>query len=308
MKKPLKDVSASVRQRLLNQARETGRPFDELLQYYSMERFLYRLAQSDYRDKFVLKGALMFIVWKAPRSRATRDIDFLGRGENSIERLVQVVKDVCRIAAPPDGMIFDADTVTGVRIKEDTDYEGVRVTFKGHLGQARTAMQIDVGFGDAVNPKPQTIDYPVILDMPAPRLKGYPRETVVAEKFQAMVQLGLINTRMKDYYDLWLLARQFDFEGTSLGAALRGTFARRKTDLALDPVALSGSFASDSQKKAQWTAFRGRTRLEHIPEDIGEVIAALKDFLLPITTACIGGNPAGLVWKAPGPWRDMGSL
>lgn len=308
MKKPLKDVAASVRQRLLNQAKETGRPFDELLQYYSMERFLYRLAQSDYRDKFVLKGALMFIVWKAPRSRATRDIDFLGRGESSIERLVQVVQDVCRIAVAPDGMIFDAAAVTGVRIKEDTDYEGVRVTFKGHLGQARTAMQIDVGFGDAVNPKPETIEYPVILDMPAPQLKGYPRETVVAEKFQAMVHLGLINTRMKDYYDLWLLARQFDFDGKSLGGALEGTFARRKTDLTLEPVALSDSFASDSQKKAQWAAFRGRTRLEHVPEDIGEVIAALKDFLLPITNACIGGNLASLIWKAPGPWRDIGSI
>lgn len=307
MKKPLKDVSASVRQRLLNQARETGRPFDELLQYYSMERFLYRLAQSDYRDKFVLKGALMFIVWKAPRSRATRDIDFLGRGESSIERLVQVVSDVCRIAVAPDGMIFDADTVTGVRIKEDTDYEGVRVTFKGYLGQARTAMQIDVGFGDAVNPKPQTIDYPVLLDMPAPRLKGYPRETVVAEKFQAMVQLGLINTRMKDYYDLWLLARQFNFDGGSLGVALKGTFARRKTNLILEPVALSGTFASDNQKKAQWAAFRGRTRLENIPEELGEVIAALKGFLLPITTACIDGDPAALNWTAPGPWRQVAS-
>lgn len=307
MKKPLKDVSASVRQRLLNQARETGRPFDELLQYYSMERFLYRLAQSDHQDKFVLKGALMFIVWKTPRSRATRDIDFLGRRENSIERLVQVVQDVCRIAVAPDGMIFDADTATGVRIKEDTDYEGVRVTFKGHLGQARTAMQIDVGFGDAVNPKPQTIDYPVMLDMPAPRLKGYPRETVVAEKFQAMVQLGLINTRMKDYYDLWLLARQFNFDGRSLGAALKGTFARRKTTLTVEPVALSVAFASDGQKKAQWTAFRGRTRLENVPEDIGEVIAALKEFLLPVATACIGGDPAGLSWKAPGPWRPAAS-
>ena len=238
----IKNVAASVRQRLLNRAKETNRPFDELLQYYAMERFLYRLSISKHCDKFVLKGALMFVVWEGPRSRATRDIDLAGRTKNSIENLVAIVKEVCGVDAEPDGMEFQPSNVIGERIKEDADYEGVRIRFIGHLGQARAAIQIDIGFGDMITPDPIDIDYPVLLDMPAPKLKGYPRETVVAEKFQAMVFLGMINTRMKDFHDIWLLAHQFDFDGKLLGAAVKETFAHRKTELTLEPVVFSCVF------------------------------------------------------------------
>src|SRR5262249_51496662 len=178
-----------------------------------MERFLYRLSTTRHRARFVLKGALMLHVWEAPLARATKDIDFLGRLDNSLDNLEGVVREVCTADVEPDGMMFDAATVEIERIKEDADYLGVRVRFVGLLGKARVAMQIDVGFGDVVTPGAQDITYPTLLDFPAPALSGYPRETVIAEKFQAMVYLRTLNSRMKDFYDVWLLARKFAFDG-----------------------------------------------------------------------------------------------
>lgn len=302
MKKELKDMSASVRQRLLNRARETGRPFDELLQYFAMERFLYRLSGSRHRDKVVLKGALMFVVWKAPRSRATRDIDLLGRMPNAVEKLEAMVREVCDTEVVPDGIVFLPASVKGDRIKKDADYEGVRIRFIGKVGQARVAMQIDCGFGDTVTPSPAEADYPTILDMPAPKLKCYPRETVVAEKFEAMVQLGMLNSRLKDYYDIWLLAKQFDFSGEALRAAIVGTFANRKMQIIPEPTGLSDEFACNPDKKTQWAAFIRRARLEHAPREFNEVVAVLREFLLPVARAAAGGRSPGR-WTAPGPWR-----
>lgn len=302
MKKPIKNVATSARQRLLNLARESSRPFDELLQYFAMERFLYRLSRSKYKDKVVLKGALMFVVWKAPRSRATRDIDLLGRINNTMENLLTMVKEICHIKVEPDGMSFLADSVKGERIKEDADYEGVRVRFIGKLGQARAAMQIDFGFGDTVSPKPTEIDYPTFLDMPAPRLRGYPRETVVAEKFEAMTKLGMLNSRMKDFYDIWLLSEQFDFDGKALGKAIKKTFDNRKTELAANPVALSNEFTKDAGKIAQWRAFVRRTRIETAPKEVKDVVEVLRRFLPPIAAAVTQGKAGGMKWKAPGPW------
>lgn len=299
----IKNVAASVRQRLLNLAKETNRPFDELLQYYAMERFLYRLSRSEHRDKFVLKGALMFVVWEGPRSRATRDIDLAGKTKNSIENLVAIVKDVCGVDAEPDGMEFRPSNVAGDRIKEDADYEGVRVRFIGHLGQARAAMQIDIGFGDMITPEPVAISYPVLLDMPAPKLKGYPRETVVAEKFQAMVFLGMINTRMKDFHDVWLLAHQFDFDGKLLGEAVKETFAHRNTELTLKPVVFTEAFWNDYQKNVQWRAFLDKARIADVPRDLKEIAATLKSLLLPVVESCLSSTPLKSTWRAPGPWR-----
>lgn len=204
--KNVSNLAASVQARLQNQARATKRPFQELLQYYAMERFLYRLSMTPHRARFLLKGALMLHVWDAPLARATKDLDFLGRLDNSLENLERVVREVCTADVEPDGMVFDPTTVKTERIKEDADYEGVRVRFVGLLGKARVAMQIDVGFGDVVTPGAVDITYPALLDFPAPSLSGYPRETVVAEKFQAMVYLRTLNSRMKDFYDVWLLA------------------------------------------------------------------------------------------------------
>ena len=208
-----KNVAASVHQRLLNVSRETGRPFNETLQYFAMERLLYRLSCSPHKDSFVLKGALLFRVWDVPDSRATRDVDFLAFLGNSPRNLAAVFREVCTIESD-DGVVFDPDSIDARTIKEVADYEGVRVRFRGLLGKARITMQIDIGFGDKVHPGVVRADYPVILDLPAPAMRMYPPETVVAEKVEAMVHLGSLNSRMKDFYDVWRLSQQFEFDDT----------------------------------------------------------------------------------------------
>jgi nucleotidyltransferase AbiEii toxin of type IV toxin-antitoxin system len=254
--KSVSNLAASVQARLQNRARASKRPFQELLQYYAMERFLYRLSQTPHRARFVLKGALILHVWDAPLARATKDIDFLGRLDNALENLERVIREVCAADVDPDGMVFDPATVKTERIKEDADYEGVRVRFVGLLGKARVAMQLDVGFGDVVTPGAQDITYPVLLDFPAPALAGYPRETVVAEKFQAMVYLRTLNSRMKDFYDVWLLASQFAFDGAVLAQAIAATFANRETAIDVAPIAFTPDFTEQVSTLAQWTAFR----------------------------------------------------
>ncbi|MBI2387043.1 MAG: nucleotidyl transferase AbiEii/AbiGii toxin family protein [Elusimicrobia bacterium] len=266
-----------------------------------MERFLYRLSRSEYKDRLVLKGALMFVAWGTPRSRATKDIDLLARTENSIANLVKVIQDICRIEIETDGIVFDPALVKGEKIKEDVDYEGVRLLFQGKLEQARIHMQIDVGFGDSVTPAPAAIDYPVILDLPAPKLKGYPPETVVAEKFEAMVKLGMINTRMKDFYDLWLLSRQFDFDGETLAEAIRTTFAHRGTTLTPTPTAFTSAF--HEEKQPQWRAFLSRTGLTGAPESLKETIAPIKEFLIPIAEAGMVDRKFSMRWATLGPWK-----
>jgi hypothetical protein len=235
----------------MNAAKASGRPFQEVLEYYAMERFLYRLARSGHAGRFILKGALLFRAWGGAATRPTRDIDLLGRVENTVEAVVPIFGEVCGIAVETDGMVFDSATIAGTVIKEDADYSGVRVTFLGTLQNARVAMQIDIGFADVVTPGPVPTAYPVILEFPAPRLSGYPRETVVAEKFEAMVKLGALNSRMKDFYDLLVLARRFDFDGFTLATAVSRTFANRKTTVVPDPLALTPAFAAVPGKEAQ---------------------------------------------------------
>jgi hypothetical protein len=200
-----KDLPASVRQRLTGKAKVTNRPFQELLQYFAMERFLYRLASSPHAGKFILKGALMFTAWGGPPSRPTKDIDLLARMDNAVEPIVALMREVCSQAVEPDGLVFDVESVAAEAIQEDADYSGMRVTFLVTLQNARVSMQIDMGFGDIVTPAATMTTYPVLLDLAAPQLLGYPRETVVSEKFEAMTKLGLLNSRMKDFYDLWIL-------------------------------------------------------------------------------------------------------
>jgi hypothetical protein len=298
----VKNLEASVHGRLQNHARATKRPFQELLQYYAMERFLYRLSKTPHRARFVLKGALMLHVWNAPLARATKDLDFLGRLDNSLENLERVVRGVCAADVEPDGMVFDPATVKTERIKEDADYEGVRVRFVGLLGRARVAMQIDVGFGDAVTPGAETITYPVLLDFPAPELSGYPRETVVAEKFQAMVYLRTLNSRMKDFYDVWLLASQFAFDGALLAKAVAATFANRETAVDVAPIAFTPEFTEQVSTLAQWTAFRNKLPNTECPEKLSEVVTFLTEFLLPVARACESGESFGRRWMPGGPW------
>lgn len=302
MTRPLRDVAASVRQRLQNVAKATGRPFQEVLDYYAMERFLYRLARSPHADRFVLKGALLFRAWGGASSRPTRDIDLLARMENTVGAVVPVFKEMCELAVEPDGMVFDPASVAGVVIKEDADYPGVRVRFLGTLQNARVAMQADLGFSDVITPGPVPLDYPVLLELPAPRLSGYTPETVVAEKFEAMVKLDLLNSRMKDFYDLWVLARRFDFDGTTLAAAVARTFENRKTAVAPRPTGLTPAFAADPGKRAQWAGFIRKARLGDAPAHLAEVTAVLATFLGPPAAAVSAGEQFRGTWRAPGPW------
>ena len=299
----VKNLAASVHARLQNHARLTKRPFQELLQYYAMERFLYRLSHSAYRAQFTLKGALMLYVWDAPLARATKDLDFLGRLDNSPENLAKVIRELCSIAVEPDGMVFDPATVQATRIKEDADYEGVRVRFVGLLGKARVAMQIDVGFGDVVTPSAQPIIYPALLDFPRAELFGYPRETVIAEKFQAMVYLRTVNSRMKDFYDVWLLANSLPFDGQMLTAAIGATFANRQTAIDTTPIAFTPAFTEQPSTLAQWRAFRNRLPGEQSPQTLAEVADVLAVFLLPPARACATDEAFEQHWRPGGPWR-----
>ncbi len=243
-------------------------------------------------------------MWEAPLARATKDVDFLGRLDNSLENLEGVVREVCTANVEPDGMVFEPATVKTERIKEDADYEGVRVRFVGLLGKARVTMQLDVGFGDVVTPGAQDITYPALLDFPAPSLSGYPRETVIAEKFQAMVYLRTLNSRMKDFYDLWLLARKFAFDGALLAKAIAATFANRETTIDVAPIAFTTEFTEQASTLAQWTAFRNRLPNTECPEKLSEVMPFLAEFLLPIARACAAGESFEQRWPPGGPWTS----
>ena len=297
------NIAASVRQRILNKARATERPFAELLQYFAMERFLYRLSKSTYSGNFILKGALMLSVWNAPYTRPTMDIDMLGQMDNDINSIISFAQEVCLQEVEPDGIIFDLDSVTTENIREDGDYGGIRARFKGSLDTARFSMQLDIGFGDVIVPKVDVFNYPVLLHLPQPRLHGYSKESTIAEKFEAMVKLGIINSRMKDFFDVWMLSRQFDFDGIILTAAIKQTFSARGTGLKPEPIPLTNSFAADISKSAQWRGFIRNNRISNVPQDFKEIVSAVASFLMPIAECLAGKRPFKDVWKAPGPWR-----
>lgn len=301
-RRPGVDTAASVRQRLLNIARGNNRPFNEVLQYFAMERFLYRLGKSDHGRKFILKGALMLVVWEAPLARSTKDIDLLGRLNNTIEDVVDAIKAACSQEVIPDGLLFDEKSVAGQRITENADYEGVRVRFRGTLGSARITMQVDVGFGDAIVPGPAEVNYPTLLNLPAPRLLGYSQESATAEKFETMVKLGILNSRMRDFFDIWLLSRQFEFNGQTLSDAIRETFTRRGTEISVSPIALTKAFSDDPGKMMQWRAFVRKSRIPAIPESLGDAVAHIALFLGPMTEALSRKNPFFGNWHPPGPW------
>lgn len=298
--KPTRNVPASIRQRLINRAKRDERPFSELLQYYAMERFLYRLSRSAHADRFILKGALMLRAWRSPEFRPTMDIDMLGKTGNEEAGIVAQIRDVMAVVVEPDGLIFVPDSIQCERITEDADYEGMRVRFRGMLDSARVSMQIDIGFGDIVYPGPEESDLPTMLDFPSPRLLCYSRESAIAEKFEAMVKLGVLNSRMKDFYDIWLLSRQFDFDGAKLAEAIRLTFERRGTLLPADIEAFGKTFID--AKQVQWTAFLKRLRQGRIPASFNEIVSSMETFLLPLASAISQGNPKPTSWNAPGPW------
>ena len=249
------NVAHSIHQRLLNKSREAQRPFGEVLQHFALERFLYRLSQSPYRDRFVLKGALLLRVWQDTEARFTRDIDLLGLTANDLEGVAAIMRDICRQEVTADGLEFDPATVQASRITEAALYEGVRVVVRGHLGSARLRVQVDIGFGDPIVPAPQELSYPTLLDLPPAVLLVYTRESVIAEKLAAMLRLGRDNSRMKDYYDIWLLSKHWDFDGATLTEAIRQACATRSIGILGDPVGLSTEFVLIEGKAAQWQGF-----------------------------------------------------
>jgi len=297
-----KNIPASIRQRLLQESRKQGIDFNLLLTKYALERFLYRLSCSSYHDRFVLKGAMLFPLWGIDTFRPTRDLDLLGFGKSEQEHLVSVFRDICQIEADDDGMSYDSEGVTVTAIRDQLDYGGYRIVINAELAKARIQVQIDIGFGDVVTPQPTIEEYPTLLKLPAPVLRAYPRETVVAEKFQAMVALGIANSRMKDIYDLWFIGTTFQFDGTTLVHALRRTFVRRGTDIPKElPFGLSDGFATDSMKISQWGAFIRRTGVQ-APEELLSVILFLRDFLMPPIAAVAAEHQFREIWSVGGPW------
>ena len=298
----VRNIGASIRDRLLNKARAEKLDFNLLLTKYALERMLYRLSISEQRDQFLLKGALLFDLWFDVPHRPTHDADFLGFGSAEIPHIEDVFRGICRIGFE-DGIVFQPDSVKAAEIRKEANYAGVRVTLMGLLDSARCPVQIDVGFGDAVVPGPEEAHYPVILgEMPEPHLRVYPRYTVVAEKLEALTSLGMLNSRMKDFFDLWILAKHSDFDGSVLSRAVAATFERRRTAIPTGvPIGLSEEFINDAQKDKQWQAFLRKNALDPMP--LATVVADLRDFLSPVL-ASIGANGTyDLSWRAGDGWR-----
>lgn len=276
------NLTASIHQRLLNHAVLLHRPFNEVLQYYAIERFLARLDKSAYRDHFVLKGALAFHVWRAPLSRPTRDMDFLGYTNNSLQNLVAIVQEICVQTVVEDGIRFVPETVVGEFIQEQREYARIRINFLGFLGKAKVHMSMDIGFSDAVTPQPMEDVYPVILDgLAAPRVWTYPPETMVAEKFHAVVSLEMINSRLKDFYDLWFMSEIMNFDFLLLKSAIHNTFLHRHTPIPNSlPAGLTLPFAK--LRQAEWARYLRKTGLENAPESFDIVIQRLAVFFAPL--------------------------
>jgi len=239
-----------------------------------------------------------------PVSRPTMDIDLLGKIDNSLEVIVATMKNVCEMVVELDGMSFNAETVMAARITEDAEYEGVRVRIQGGLGNARVSLQIDIEFGDVIVPGPSKVVYPALLDFPAPELNGYTMESTIAEKFHAMVKLGVLNSRrMKDFYDIWMLSRTFDFRGEMLAEAVEKTFENRNTPIPIKPTVFIPSFVNDQAKKIKWQGFIRKVKLSEVPESFEAVVAAIKVFLEPLVASLAEGRTFRSIWSAPGPWR-----
>ena len=276
-----RNLPASVQARLLSIAKAQGRDYGQVLTRFAMERLLYRLSQSSHAEAFLLKGALLFDLWFDVPLRPTRDIDLLGFGIAELPHVVGVFEDLTRVDTQ-DGVVFLADSIRAMEIRKESNYAGIRVTMEARLGTSRTAIQVDIGYGDAVTPAPETAIYPVLLEeFPAPVLQVYPRYTVVAEKVETIATLGIANSRMKDYFDLWVLHQQAEFEKDLLRAAIVATFARRQRQMPNQlPVGLSDEFSSDPEKQRQWQAFLKKNHLESL--ELSSIVAVLRGWLAPL--------------------------
>ena len=296
------NMAASVHQRLKNHADRTGRYFGEVLLTYGIERFLYRLSMSPSGKRFVLKGGLMLMVWRSAVHRPTKDIDLLGHMSNDPAVVAAAIREACEQSVEDDGIIFDADSMQTAPIAVEKEYEGVRVTLVGRLARAIIRMQVDVGFGDVVVPEAQEVEVPSVLGFPPAHLLAYPRETMVAEKLEAMIRHGETNSRVRDFLDVWLLSRQFEFAGDGLLRAVRATFTTRDTRLDDDPACFTTSFAEDQSRQIMWATFLRRSQIEGAPATFAEVVQGVETFVRPLLGALGSGGDMDLRWGPPGPW------
>lgn len=302
-------LARSVQTRLVHHAHAFDLDPNLVLSRYATERLLYRLGRSEHADRFVLKGALLLLVWLGEGTRPTRDADLLGFGELDAQALRRTFEAICELSVEPDGLTFDTASIRIAPIRREDAYGGQRVTLTAYLGRARLRVQVDVGIGDDVVPAPEWIAYPSLLDLPAPRLRAYRPETAVAEKVHAMVVLGSRNSRMRDFFDLHALSSRVSFDGETLSRALEATFTHRGTAFPNEtPIALTPAFAALEGKRAQWTGFLRRSRLDEAAE-LAEIIERNAAFIAPVLTALAHSMPFSSTWPPGGPWdtRDMGA-
>ncbi len=299
-----RDIAHSIFQKLKNYAKAQNADFNLVLFRYGLERFLYRLCKSDYSDKFILKGANLFVAWQGQNFRVTRDADFLYYGQANTEYLVSTLETICGIDfRENDGIVFLQESVKAETIRDTQEYGGTRITLTGMLSQAKIPLQIDIGIGDIITPGPDIINFPTILDLPAPTLKAYPRYTVVAEKFEAIVSLGIANSRMKDFYDIWLLSTLFEFDGEKLSKAIQNTLTRRKTNLPDNlPIAFTDEFKKDPLKTSQWKAFIRKSKPDKTNGSLDFIICEIEIFLLPILKAVKTDEQFLNRWKVDKGW------
>jgi hypothetical protein len=299
-----RNVAASVAARLLNRAKATGDDYQVLLTTYAFERLLYRLGRSGICDRFILKGAMLLRLWSDRPYRATRDLDLMRRGDGSFGAVLADLRAICTEQVEPDGIVFEADSISIESIRAGEEYAGTRATLDARCGSACLRLQVDMGLGDSVWPPPLPCTYPVLLEFPAPQVLAYPREAVVAEKFEAMIVLGDRNSRIKDFFDLHHLAKSFDFDRVILTEAVRRTLARRATPVPTEaPIGLTADYWENPSRPAQVRAFARRSGLEppaNPNQELGRMLAA---FLLPVLEDLRGGLPVNGSWPAGGPWR-----
>ena len=302
------NVAASVRTRLLNRARTEGTEFQLFLDRYACERFLYRLGESEVRGRCILKGASLLALWMDEPYRATRDVDLLTFGDNDEETVRYVMETICNVACPEDGIALDISTLKISAIRDGQRYGGQRATLLALLGNAKCNVRVDFGFGDLVVPGPEEARLPTLIGgVPAPFLRTYPQVTTVAEKFEAMVQLGTVNTRMKDFYDVWALSENFGFDGAELREAIKRCFERRNTPFTTDiPDALTAAFYSDPDRQDLWSAYGRRGELSSMPPSAFEEIGArVQAFLGRVRDSILKGEPLDMQWPPGGPWPDQ---
>lgn len=298
------NVAASVRQRLLNIAREQGEEYQLLLSRFAVERFLYRLSRSRYSDRFLIKGAMLFYIWQQEIHRPTRDLDLLSYKDSDSSNLDAIIREICIVETEDDGVKFISESVKSNQIRENEIYGGVRITLQAAIASAIINLQIDIGFGDVVSPKPQIVEFPSILKFPTAQLRGYSPESVVAEKLETMVKLGIANSRMKDFYDIWYISQTFSIKGEVLQQAISATFKRRKTNIPERlPLAFTREFIDDEAKNKQWNAFVKKGKLSKNPS-FEEVVMLVNNFTYPILESISRNEIFNMMWQDYGQWKN----